>query len=79
MVSSKSGKGNMDKIQMLEIMQKWRFISNEFNNFYIERGIKRQVSALGTPEQNGIAKWRNKSIIDYARTLMIEKNISIKY
>ena len=26
------------------------FISNEFNNFCIERGIKRQVSATGTPE-----------------------------
>lgn len=52
---------------------------NEFNNFFIERGIKRQVSALGTPQQNGIAKRRNRSIIDYARTLMIEKNIALKY
>ena len=55
------------------------FISHEFNNFYIERGIKRQVSALGTPEQNGIVERRNKSIMDCARTLMIEKNIAIKY
>ena len=30
------------------------FISNEFNNFCIERGIKRQVSAPSTPQQNGI-------------------------
>ena len=55
------------------------FISNEFNNFYIERGIKRQVSAPCTPEQNGIAKRRNRSIMDCARTLMIEKNVAIKY
>ena len=55
------------------------FISNEFNNFCIERGIKRQVTTRGTPEQNGIAKRRNKSIMHYARTLMIEKNIAIKY
>ena len=55
------------------------FISNEFNNFCIERGIKRQVSAPGTPEQNGIAERRNRSIMDCARTLMIEKNIAIKY
>ena len=27
------------------------FISNEFNFFFIERGIKRQVSAPGTPKQ----------------------------
>ena len=55
------------------------FISNEFNKFCIERGIKRQVSAPGTPEKNGIAERRNKFIMDCARTLMIEKNISIKY
>ena len=55
------------------------FISNEFNNFYIEQGIKRQVLAPSTPQQNGIAKRRNKSIMDCARTLMIEKNIAIKY
>ena len=79
MVSSKSGKGNMDKIQMLEIMQKWRFISNEFNNFYIERGIKRQVSTPGTPKKNGIVERRNISIMDCAKTLMIEKNIATKY
>ena len=30
------------------------FISNEFNNFCIERGIKRQVSAPSTPKKNGI-------------------------
>ena len=53
------------------------FIFNEFNNFYIERGIKSYVSAPGTPEKNGIAKRRNKSIMDCARTLMTEKNVAI--
>ena len=55
------------------------FISNEFNNFCIERGIKRHVLAPRTLEKNGIAKRRNRSIMDYERTLMIEKNIAIKY
>ena len=55
------------------------FISNEFNNFCIERGIKRQVSVPGTLEKNGIAERRNKSIMDFARTLMIENNVAIKY
>ena len=55
------------------------FIWNEFNNFCIERGIKRHVSTPWTPEKNGIGKRRNRSIMDCAITLMIEKNISIKY
>ena len=55
------------------------FISNEFHNFFIERGIKRQVSTHGTPEQNGIAERGNRSIMDCTRTLMIENNVAIKY
>ena len=55
------------------------FISNEFNNFSIERGIKKKVLAPGTLEQNEIAERRNRHIMGYTRTLMIEKNIAIKY
>ena len=40
---------------MFKIRQRCQFISNEFNNFYIERGIKRKVSTPSTPQQNGIA------------------------
>ena len=55
------------------------FISNEFNNFWIERGIKRQVLALGTLEQNEIAERINRSIMDCEKTIIIEKNVAIKY
>ena len=66
-------------LKWLRLDQGGEFISNEFNNFCIERGIKRQVLALGTLEQNGIVEKRNRSIMDCARNLMIEKNIAIKY
>ena len=55
------------------------FTSNEFEMFCNDRGIKRQTSAPRTPRQNGITKWRNMSIMDYARTLMMKKNVSLKY
>ena len=56
-----------------------KFISKEFNTFYNEKGIKRQMSAPRTPSQNGINERRNRSIMDYARTQMLEKNVSQKY
>ena len=55
------------------------FIPNEFNELCTKRGIKRQVSAPSTPQENGIAKRRNRSIMYFAKTLMIEKNVAIKY
>ena len=42
-------------------------------------GIKRQTLAPRTPPQNGIVERRNRLVIDYARTLMMEKNVALKY
>ena len=39
------------KLKCLRSDRGGEFISNEFNKFCIERGIKRQVSALGTPRR----------------------------
>ena len=67
------------KLKCLRSDRGGEFISNEFNNFFIENGIKRQVSAHGTPQQNEIPQRRNRSIMDYATILMIEKNVALKY
>ena len=72
-------KENVKRLKCLRSNRGGEFISHEFNNFYIERGIKRQVSTPGTLQQNGIAERRNRSIMNCARTLMIEKNVAIKY
>ena len=37
------------RLKCLRLEKGGEFISNNFNNFCIERGIKRQVSTLGTP------------------------------
>ena len=55
------------------------FTSNEFKEFFNDRGIKRQTFAPRTPPQNGIVERRNRSILDCARTLMIEKKVALKY
>ena len=54
-------------------------ISNEFNTLCNNRGIERQMSTPRTPPQNGIVERRNRSIMDYERMLMMEKNVSQKY
>jgi hypothetical protein len=55
------------------------FTSNEFEIFYNVKGIKRQTLAPRTPPHNGIAGRRNRFVIDCARTLMMEKNVALKY
>ena len=55
------------------------FTSREFEVFWNEKGIKRQTSTPRTPPQNGIAERRNRSVIGCVRTLMMEKNVALKY
>ena len=55
------------------------FISNEFNISCNDKGIKREMSPPRTPPHNGIVERRKRLIMDCARTLMMEKNVSKKY
>ena len=66
-------------LKCLRSNQRGEISSNEFNNFCNDRGIKRKTSTPRTSPQNGIAKRRNKSIMDYASTLMMEKKVAKKY
>ena len=65
-------------LKCLRLDKGGEFTSKKFEMFYNDRGIKRQTSAPRTPPQNGIIERRNRSIMDCARTLMMEKNVSLK-
>ena len=47
--------------------------------FYNDIEIKRKTPTPRTPARNEIAKRRNKSIMDCARTLMMDKDVALKY
>ena len=72
-------KENGKKLNFLRSHIGGEFISNEFNEFCIEKGIKRHGSAPSTPQKNGIIEKRNRSIMDCARNLMIEKSVAVDY
>jgi transposase InsO family protein len=40
------------------------FTSQEFNNFCNESGIRRQLTASFTPQQNGVAERKNRTIMN---------------
>ena len=56
-----------------------KFTSNECEMFCNDKGIKRYTFAPRTPPQNGIIERRNRSIMDCARTLLMEKNVALEY
>ena len=53
-------------------------MSNEFNKFCKDNGIKRQLTAAYTPQQNRVAKSRNRTIMNMVRCLLSEKEMPKK-
>jgi transposase InsO family protein len=51
------------------------FISNEFNEFCKHNGIKRQMTTAYTPQQNGIAERKNRTVMNMVRSMLSDKNI----
>ena len=42
----------------------------EFRQFLEDHGITSQMSALGQPQQNGVAERKNRTLLDMVRTMM---------
>lgn len=51
------------------------YTSQEFTHYCKEQKIKRQLSATRTPQQNGVVERKNRTLIDCARTLMIQNDL----
>jgi transposase InsO family protein len=49
------------------------YISNEFQSFCKESGIRKQFTARYTPQQNGVAERKNRTIMEMARSMLKEK------
>ena len=51
------------------------YTSAQFQAFCDKAGIKHQLTNTYTPQQNGVSERKNRSLMDMARCLMIQKNL----
>ena len=54
------------------------FNSEEFNRFYDLNGIKRQLTAPYSPQQNGVVERKNQTIMSCVRSMLKEKNLPLE-
>jgi len=52
-----------------------KYFSNEFSEYLKEHGIQRKYSCSYSPQQNGIAKRKNRHIAEITRAMLNEKNL----
>ena len=55
------------------------YISNSLNDYMKCRGIVHQTTAPYSPQQNGVAERKNRSIIEMARCLIMDAGLAKKY
>ncbi|KAJ9541715.1 hypothetical protein OSB04_028221 [Centaurea solstitialis] len=56
----------------------------EFKNsvkdeFFVSKGISQNFSSVRTPQQNGVAERRNRTLIEAARSMLIEADLPIQF
>ena len=53
------------------------FKNGELNHFCAKRGIARHFTAAYTPQQNGVAERRNRTLIEAARTMLCDSKLPV--
>ncbi|GKD30066.1 putative ribonuclease H-like domain-containing protein, partial [Tanacetum coccineum] len=60
------------KVKVIRCDNRTKFKNSVMNQFYEMKGIKREFSVARTPQQNGIAKRKNTTLIEAARTMLAD-------
>lgn len=63
------------KIKCLQSDNGKEYINREFDDFLKKSGIGRRLTVMHTPEQNGVAERKNRTLVEMARCLLIQSNL----
>jgi IS30 family transposase len=51
------------------------FTASEFALYCADEGVHRHYSAPYNPQQNGVVKWHNQTVVEMARTLLKQRGM----
>ena len=71
LVENQSGR----TIKILRSDRGREYMSNEFQQFCEEQGIKRQLTTPYSPKQNEFAERKNGTVVEMARNMLKEKDL----
>ena len=66
-------------IKALRIDRGREYLSEQFKELCDEKGIARQLKMPYTPQQNGVVKRRNRTLLEMVRSMMTQANLPISY
>ncbi|GJS06008.1 ribonuclease H-like domain-containing protein [Tanacetum coccineum] len=63
------------KVKIIRCDNGTEFKNRVMSEFYEKKGIKREFSIARTPQQNGVAERRNRTLIEAARTMLADSKL----
>ncbi|GJS60613.1 ribonuclease H-like domain-containing protein [Tanacetum coccineum] len=63
------------KVKVIRSNNGTEFKNSVMNQFCEIKGIKREFSVARTPQQNGVAKRKNRTLIEAARTMLVDSKL----
>nr|GFB30372.1 ribonuclease H-like domain-containing protein [Tanacetum cinerariifolium] len=67
------------KVKIIRCDNGAEFRNKEMNDFCVRKGIKREFSNPRTPQQNGVAKRRNRTLIEATRTMLADAKLPVTF
>nr|GEW46290.1 hypothetical protein [Tanacetum cinerariifolium] len=67
------------KVKIIRCDNGGEFKNKEMDDFCSQKGIKREFSNVRTPQQNGVAKRRNMTLIEAARTMLADAKLLVTF
>nr|GFA15676.1 putative ribonuclease H-like domain-containing protein [Tanacetum cinerariifolium] len=67
------------KVKIIRCDNGGEFRNKEMNDFCSQKGIKREFSNARTPQQNGVAERRSRTLIEAARTMLADAKLPVTF
>ncbi|GJR26873.1 putative ribonuclease H-like domain-containing protein, partial [Tanacetum coccineum] len=67
------------KVKIIRCDNGGEFRNKEMDEFCSRKGIKREFSNARTPQQNGVAERRNRTLIEAARTMLADAKLPVTF
>ncbi|KRX14696.1 Retrovirus-related Pol polyprotein from transposon TNT 1-94 [Trichinella nelsoni] len=68
-----------NKIKTLRSDNATEYCSEKFQKFLRVNGIRHETSVQYTPQQNGVAERKNRTLLDMARCMLLESKLSLNF
>nr|GEV45640.1 hypothetical protein [Tanacetum cinerariifolium] len=63
------------KVKIIIYDNETEFKNRVMSEFCKKKGIKKEFSVTRTPQQNGVAEWRNRTLIEATRTMLADSKL----